>query len=211
MPELTEREWQLLQAMRAHKTPQQIAADWGITRAGVDNCRRKLEHKGVIRRRGDLPLTARYTEDYPWTFPGDLDIRYRPAIPPTAEFRVKYATDSRRDMTVPPIRFVRWDGGGVTVQGIPVCRPDGQEPYTAVPEDLVVWVVADAGPQWVFVARRGRWWLESWTCNELHRVADKQSRVVRDRLLAGYRVEVTQLIAAAIGAHPVLDLTETAT
>lgn len=207
MPDLTDREWQLLDAIRAHQAPEDIREQWGVTRSYVGNLTRNLEKKGVIQRRGDVPPYTRYTEEYPWVPVEDIEVRYKPAIPPSAVFKVKYPAMTRRDMTVRPITFLQWPPGGVTVQGIPVCRPDGQEPYSAAPEHRIVWLTVDEGPEWVFVTRLGPLWLESWTCNELTPRADQQGKRVRDRLVGQYRAEVTQLIAAAAGAQPVMDMT----
>lgn len=205
--DLTDREWEFLDAIKAHRTPEDIRREWGVSRSYVGNLTRALEAKGVIQRRDGVPPFTRYTQEYPWVPVDDIEVRYKPAVPPDATFKVKYPLTSRRDMTVQPIRFLQWAAVGVTVQGIPVCRPDDLEPYSGGPEHRVVWITTVEGPGWVFVTELVPLWHESWTGNNLTRRGDKQGKRVRARLLGEHRVGVTQLIAAAIGAKPVFDVT----
>jgi DNA-binding CsgD family transcriptional regulator len=202
--DLTDREWDLLEAMRAHKTPQQIAAEWGTKRSNVNERIRDLQRKGVIRRRSDLPIHTCYAETYPWVFVEDIDVRYKPALPPEAEFRVKYPTDSRKDMSVSPIRFVRWDSW--TVQGLPACRPDGQQPRDAAPDRIVVWCQHGETLSWCFTAALKRPWLESFTDDKLDRPSESGGRRHSIHWSDKTRQVLTQMIAAAIGVKAVMDL-----
>lgn len=199
--DLSRREWQLLEAMRARKVSVAIAAEWGTTRQNVDNTRRELELKGVIVRRTDLPRWISYAQEYPWTIPDGIDVRYEPALPPDAKFRAIYPKESVTDLTVPPIRAARWDEIGLTVQGLPGARRDGS---TKPMLERVVWVVHDDDRTWSFPAWVEESWMESFTREELvtTRTEDHQLQM-NDELLRA----LTEMIAAVVGVPAVLDIT----
>lgn len=196
MTDLTEREWQLLEAMRRRELPVDIARSWGATPQAVDHVRRGLETKGVIVRDPGVPGFVRYSTRYPW-IESDLgrEVRYRPALPKTAVLRALYPADSRRDRSVAPIRFVRWDEGGWSVQGVPVCPPDGKKSDSAVPDRKVVWCLSDAGQEVLFTARVGQRWLESYTVER-----------IKGALTVSWRQVLTAMIGAAVGVGVVWDL-----
>lgn len=203
--DLSPREWQLLEAMRARKTPIAIAGEWGTSRQNVDNVRRDLERKGVIIRRGEVPVWMKYSEEYPWTIPNDLDVRYAPAVPPDAVFHVLYPADTA-GLEVPPIRVARWDGW--TVQGLPAARPDG---LAGVMEHRVVWCYHDGDDRsWSFPAPVNRRdhpvrWMEAHTVDEFEVKPAKPYRLV---LTPHRRAGLTQCIAAVVGVDPVLEMSE---
>lgn len=200
--DLSAREWQLLGAMRARKTPLDVAAEWGTSRQNVDKIRRGLERKGVIVRRSDVPWWMKYSKDYPWIVRDGLDVRYEPAVPPDAEFRVLYPTDQTEGLVVPTIRVVRWDTGGWTVQGLPAgAWRDGR---VAVMEHRVVWCRrAGDDRSWAFPAPVDRMWMEDHTVAEFERKPAKEYRL---RLTPKQRVGLTQCIAAVVGVDPILEL-----
>jgi MarR family protein len=205
--DLSAREWDLLEALRDRKIPADIAREWGTSKQNIANIIASLAAKGVIVRGDDSRPWVMYSCGYPWTVPNDLDVRYQPAVPPAAELRARYATDSRTDRTVPPIRIVRWDEGGWTVQGIPACRPDGIIPSHASPDEVVVWCVRDGDRHprsWAFEARRGLRWLESHTVEQFE---TRPSSKYRLRLTPTLRENLTLAIAAVIAVEPVLDIT----
>lgn len=195
MAELTERQWQVYEGIRSHRTPQQIAKDMRVTPQYVAQLRGELRDLGVIRQRGDLPTHGRYEEVYPWELIGDQPPAYKPALPPEARLRLEYPQDAQRDLTVPPIRHVRDDRW--SVQGIPMARQDGKAPKDALPTHRVV-VVTDleAGTWRAFLAPVRVRWTESETAFHLQRM----------RLTREARRAITLMIAAAIGVESVFDL-----
>lgn len=205
--DLSAREWALLDALRAQKIPADIAREWGVTPQRIANIIDSLREKGVILRTDQSRPGVMYSCGYPWTVPDGRDVRYQPALPPEAELRARYATDSRSDRSVPPIRIVRWDHGGWTVQGIPVCRPDGVSPSHSTPDEVVVWCVRDGDQQprsWVFEARVGQRWLESRTVEQFEHRPSPRYRL---RLTPALREHLTVMVAAVLAVDPVLDLT----
>jgi DNA-binding CsgD family transcriptional regulator len=204
--DLSTREWQLLDAMRAGKSSGEIAQEWGTSRQNVGNIIDSLRDKGVISRRPGVPLS--YASAYPWVVADGLDVRYMPALPPDAELRARYATDSRSDKTVPPIRLVRWEPGGWTFQGIPVLRADGVRPSLARPDQMLVWCVRDVegdadAQSWAFPARLRQRWHETQTVFEFE---SRPSPKYRLRLSPELRRDLTECIAAVLAVDPVMDL-----
>ena len=200
---LTDREWQLLDQLKAGRSTVETARAWGTSRQNVSNLYTALIAKGVIRHPSHVEH-LHWDEQYPWVFPDGVELRYRPALPPDATLRAVYPTDSTRDMSVATIRFVRWDAGGFTVQGLPPRRPDNAPPRVKVPEHRVVWVTRDDDERsWSFAARIDQDWCESWTVREL-----RTDRVPKQRLgMSEYdRENLTLMIAAAVGVNAVLDL-----
>lgn len=199
--DLSQREWQLLEAMRLRETPFDTAQKWGTTRQNVDNVRRELERKGAIIRRKDVPWWMFYSDEYPWVIPDGLEVRYEPALPPNAELRAIYPRDSVGDMTVAPIRIVRWDDAGWTVQGLPTARRDGK--IKAMLE-RVVWCIHDDDRSWSFPAWVEEPWMESFTREELTLTRSPDRQLVMDPELLR---AMTEMIAAVIGVPAVLDIT----
>lgn len=196
--DLTDREWDLLDSLKRNETIADVARRWATSRQNVANIRSSLIAKGVISPDPDNPADyLRVDQVYPWVYPGGVEVRYRPALPPTAYLRARYATETTRDQTVNPTRFVRWPARGVTVQGLPVCRPDNARPIRRSPEHRVVWVCIDDDPRsWAFAVLLDRDWSESGTVRELHdRRADPDKLVMDHKFLRG----LTEMIAAAAG------------
>lgn len=208
MTELSPRQWQLLQAIREGKYPGQIAAEWGCSQQRVANVRDQLVKKGVIARRGDLPASVHYAEEYPWVPQDDLDLRYQVALPPTARLRLEYPRDSKRDVTVAPVRVARWDEGGWVIQGVPALNSDGTSGWLRVPGRWPVWCVWNNEREHLFPAAVGGWWRETDTVRSfrdwpgpdgpLEFDLDEDQQLIHD---------LTLLIGAVVLSRPVLDFT----
>jgi hypothetical protein len=198
---LSHREWELLEAMRQRKEPTKIAEEWGTSRQNADNIRRGLQRKGVIIRRGEIPVWMKYSEDYPWIIREDLEVRYAPAIPPEAVFRVFHPVEQTTGLVAVPTRVVRWASEGWTVQGLPA-RAEAQP---GVMTHRVVWCRRDTdNREWVFAASVGQRWLETHTVQEFQTAPP--TRRHRVRLTPELRVGLTRCVAVAIGVDAVLDL-----
>lgn len=202
---LTDREWDLLDALKRNETIVDVAKRWHTTRQNVANLRSSLIAKGVIAVDPDHPAGyLRMDVAYPWVYPGGVEVRYRPALPPSAYLRARYATETTRDQTVNPVRFVRWPARAVTVQGLPPCRPDNARPIRRSPEHRVVWVCIDDDPRsWAFPVRLDRDWCESLTEHELY---DRPSDPDKLAMTPDYRRGLTEMIAAAAGVGCGYDL-----
>jgi hypothetical protein len=173
----------------------------------VGNVRRRLEGKGVIRRRKDVPWWMPYTEEYP------LEVREDsvPAVEGVRDPRLKeiYPAASVQDRTVPPVRLVRDPDTGWSVQCVPVVRGDGVPQWVAASPHRLVWCVPPAPDDrsWAFSVHRRQkqvGWSESHTVEELW---TKPTAPHRLRLTPGLRVLLTDMIATAIGVDPIHDLT----
>jgi hypothetical protein len=196
MPEpivLTARQWEAFEGVRDRRTPKDIATDMGVSRSYITLLLGDLQRLGVIIPTGQLTTPdAEQTEGYPWQ-PLERTLYYKPALPRAAKFRQDHPVDTERDLTVPPVRIVRWQEW--TVQGILPLRPD-QKPYKeALPDRRIVWAVHDAGAERLFTASRRDHWLESDTAYHFHRLVTQSDRRA-----------MTQVIACAIGTPALLDM-----
>jgi hypothetical protein len=198
--EVSDRMLEVLDAIRQRLTPAEAMRTLGMSRSHFNTTVRRLRDRGVIRRREDLPQHAVWSEEYPYEVTGE-PVVYRPAIPPDARLRLAYPVDSQRDLTVPPVRHVRWDRW--SVQGVPVLNFDGSSGRRAsdlVPEWRVV-VVADLDhpePEevQVFLASTHHRWSES--------VTDRLGWDGEDRW------EMTLVIACAVGVEAIMDMADLA-
>lgn len=187
-----ERVWRLTQEKR---TTREIATALGVSPQRVHAIRLELTNIGVIRRIGDIPKKANASGAYPWVQATDVDVHQRQPDLPRLRLRLAYATDSQRDLTVPPIWHVRW--GRWSVQGVPcldlACNPDRAP---RVPAHRAV-VVAELGPDGepenalAFLASTQHPWSESDTF---------------DHVEAGDEIPgLTMVIACAVRVEAVLD------
>lgn len=164
--DLTPREWEVLDLIRERVPPFEMAGLLGMTPQGRSNVFKRLKGKGVITTA--LPPSGKVTEQYPWEVNPGVDVRYKPALPPTAVLRAGYSHESTKDLSVPPIRVVRWPAGGWEVQGLRTLRRGGGKPSNAIPAELVVWCIAprliiDGKDTIAFDAPLRRPWAESHT------------------------------------------------
>jgi DNA-binding MarR family transcriptional regulator len=199
MSELTPRMWQVFDAIKAGKLRHEIAEELGIGRSAVTNHMRKLVDCGLIRRRNDLPATARWDERYPWVVTEDeAHATYRLALPRDATLRLRYPQETERDVSVAPARVVRWQRW--TVQGLLPQRPDGRAPWELLPEHRVVLIdlLDDHGVVWSteFRASRSMHWRESQT-QFIAWPMTPSPEFVRD---------MTLVIACAVGVESLMDL-----
>lgn len=212
--DLTPREWELVNAIRDRKTTTQIAEEWDISRPGVDLVRDRLMKKGVVYRVGEIPLWMSHAVEYPFRVDDRRDVRYKPAVPPDAKFRALWPTDSKNDLSVTPIRVVRWprdneDVGGWVVEGLPTVDPEGRSPARLVPDRRVVWCLGSiqaGGKEAVDVAFSvsvKHPWAESHTQAAFRKFRVELSRPNLEGL--------TLMIAAVVAVNPVLDITATVT
>lgn len=187
---LTARQWEAFEGVKNRKPPKDIATDMGVSRSYVTLLLADLTRLGVIiAPEGEMPLRS---EEYPWQLP-DATLYYKPALPRAAKFRQDHPVDTERDLTVPPIRVVRWYEW--TVQGILPLRPDGKPYKEALPDKRIVWAVHECGAERLFIASRREHWLESDTAYHFHRLVTDSDRQA-----------MTQVIAAAIGTPALLDM-----
>lgn len=206
--DLKDRQWRLLEALREQKMlPYEIADAWGVSRQNINNTLRELRDLGVIRRRADLGHWETHTFDrYPYEVERGVDVRYAPAVPPGAVLRAAHATDSTFDLSVPPIRFVRWRPAGWSIQAVPVLRPDGAYNRSKTPEHRLVWAHRDDGRSWCFPARIDATWPESETVRVFEQYPAPKYRL---RLSVNLRVQLTLAIAAVMAVEPAFDVSVT--
>lgn len=208
---LTPREWELLEALRAHRTRADIAEMWGTSPQYVTNMIKKLQGKGAIVRQWDLTHAARYhhTERYPWIVRTDIDLRFRLAMPPDAKLRLEYPRDSKRDHTAAPVRVCTWDEGGWVVQGVPCVNPDNSSQWSKLPEYWPVWCVQlnGEGLGWVFLVPVRSEWRESDTIRVFQEWPSPEGALVFD-LTEDCEVinTMTMMIAAVTMSEAVLDV-----
>ena len=198
MIELTHRQHQVYDGIRARMSPGEIADAMGVTLQYVTQLRSELRDLGVIRLRGDLPSHGRYEDVYPWEMTSDQPPVYKPAIPPRARLRLVYPQDARRDLTVPPIRQLWWPDPEPrwSVQGIAMARADGRKPKDALPNRRVVVVTAlPCEQEWCITVPARQPWTREQTVSWL------APPVTIEEI-----EPMTLLIAAAIGVDSVYDL-----
>lgn len=203
--QLSPRQWQYIDALRARKTPEQIAVDWGTSRQRVDNIRRELEQLGMIRRRQDLPWTQRYSsEQYPLEVVDDR-LPPRSTIPEKVLLRPIYPTVGKGNLTVTPTMLVHWPEKDWSVQAVPTVHPRGLSPTHTAPTDTrLVWCLRMTdGASWVFPARVGARWLETYTVEEFQQ---RPAAKYRLELTVELRQQLTEMIATALEVDPVMDI-----
>lgn len=202
--DLTEREWDLFQALREGMTRQDIADRWNTSKTNVDNLIRRLIVKGLVRRAGDVPRWARPSKGFPWVLEKHLDVRFKPLLPPAATINAEYPPETWGKLVVDPILVVRWPQGGWCVQGLSPVPRDGQPSWAVTPEYRIVWATHDESEVDVlFRASRNRPWQESGTSFHFEVRAGFQ-------LGTDERRDLTLCVAAVIGPRvpAVMDLTE---
>lgn len=193
--EVSGRMLDVLDTITRQLLPREALTELGMSRSQFGANVRKLRERGVIRRLGSLPDDAQWSLEYPYEVTG-VPVVYRQELPPKAQLRLTYPVDSQRDMTVPPVRHVRW--GSWSVQGVPLLNLDGTSGRSAsdrVPHLRAV-VAADlANPRWVevFLASTRVRWSETQTAGE-----GWDGPECRD---------MTLVIACAVGVEAVLNIT----
>ena len=203
MAKLPQRQQLYLEAVRDKKTPEQIAREWGTSRQNVDNTRRALIRKGLIHRRDGVPRWMKYAKKYPLQIVSKEVQQSRVLLPPEATLRELHPRESLIGLTLEPITVVKWPAQQLTVQGIPVIRPDLKRIRVAQPEHRIVWAVHDDGRQWVFAANRLRMWAESHTVQEFIRNPGAPTWGGDEEAVRN----LTLVVAAAVGVEAALDLT----
>jgi hypothetical protein len=198
--DLTDREWRLLEELRSKRRLADVARAWNTHPQNITNAMRGLIDKGAVVPVKDVPWWTANSERYPLTIPADAQFRYKPVLPPSAELIPKHAPRQWGKLIVNPIRFVRWEDGRWSVQGLPTVRPDGKHSWERLPEHRIVWAVHDSGDQVMFDARVDTRWFESWTA--LRFVVEAGLELDADE-----RRALTLCVAASVGVEAVLDLT----
>jgi hypothetical protein len=196
MPQLSDRQWQVLECIKDLCTNREIRERLGMTPQVLSNIRRKLVEAGVITAVGDLPAGAGSRNGYPWVVHEPWDR----ALPAGARLRMDYPAEHQRDLTVPGVTHITW--GPWSVQSAIMLRDDGRPPKEALPDHRTL-VVTDtlSDRRWCGVVPIGTPWREIDTLGLLARGTV--------RVTDSNRQAITKAIAAALGVEAVLDLTYT--
>ena len=199
MVELTSRQLEVFAGIQEGWSQRKIARSLLVSPQAVNNVVGELRDLGVIRRRGDVPETARVGEGYVWEPVPDMTVVPKVPLPPQARLKMVYAECSHKDLRVPPIRQVWWPEPEPrwSVQGIPMRRPDGKPHWEAVSGERVVVVTHLLADQhWLWVARTQRPWRES------------QTELWLEMMVSGEVLpSMTLMIAAVLDTEAVMDVT----